>query len=167
MSWSTLLTGDVEFKEGKTYDEVKEAIHYFCKYSEVDEPDIIEKYDDYLNNLRHRTNGAHIVIGNDRIKLDVQDIKWFSDIDEHTLNALEQIVAKYKDLIDNVSFLLYYLNMADAKFYCACKYYKNGEDIKAFITSNVGRYYKELVKDNIIDEKKLMLYTLKVNEGDD
>jgi len=170
MSQSILLIGEVIFKKGKTYDEVKETIHYFCKYSEVDEPDIIEQYDD-------------------TIKLIIQDINWISDKDVYTLNALEHVVVKYKDLIDNVGFSLYYLQKEDinlyidktiasfidyvrtlppdATFYCDCKYYKNEEDIKEFITSDVGRYYKELIKDGIIDERKLMLYKLKENEEEE
>ena len=166
MSWSTLLTGNVDFKKGKTYDEVKEVIHYFCKYSEVDEPDIIEKYDHYWKKLRNSTNNAHIIIGKHTIKLDIQDINWTSDRDTYTLNALEQIVAKYKDLIDNVSFSLYYLNTADVKFYYDDGY-DTEEDIKEFITADVGRYYKKLIKDGIIDVRKLMLYKLKENEEDD
>jgi len=189
MSRSTLLTGNVEFKKGKTYDEVKEAIHYFCKYSGVDERNVIEQYDDYMNELSNSTNGINIIISNDTIRLVIQDINWASDRDEYTLNALLQIVAKYKDLIDNVGFSLYYLQeedinlyidktiasfinyvrtlTADANFYCDCKYYNNEDNIKELITSNVGRYYKELIKDGIIDEKKLMLYKLKENDEED
>jgi len=189
MSWSTLLTGNVDFKKGKTYDEVKEAIYYFCKYSGVNIPDIIEKHDIYLKILDNSIKGVHIFIGNDAIKLIIQDINWVSDIDVYTINALEKIVVKYKDLIDNMGFSLYYLRKEDImlysdktlasfinyvytltpdiKFYCDCKYYKNEEDIKEFITSNVGRYYKELIKDGIIDDRKLMLYKLKENAEDD
>jgi len=189
MSWSTLLIGNVEFNKGKTYDEVKEAIYYFCKYSEVDEPDIIEQYDDYLKKFRHSIKGAHIVISNDTIKLIIQDINWISDKDVYTINALEHVVVKYKDLIDNVGFSLYYLQeedimlyidknivsfinyvctlTPDIMFYCYCKYYKNEDDVKEFITADVGRYYKKLIKDGIIDVRKLMLYKLKENEEDD
>jgi len=189
MSWSTLLIGNVEFNKGKTYDEVKEAIYYFCKYSGVDKPDIIEQYDDNMNKLSNSTNGAYIIIGNDAIKLFIQDINWASERDVYTLNALLQIVAKYKDLIDNVGFSLYYLQKEDimlfsdkplaslinyvctltpdAKFYCDCKYYKNEDDIKELVIANTSRYYDELIKDGIIDEKKLMLYKLKEKEEED
>ena len=176
MSLGTLLTGLVEFKKGKTYDEVKEAIHYFCKYSGVDEPDIIEQYNDFLKNLHHLTNGAHIFIINDMIKLDIQDINWISFRNEDTINNLKFIVAKYKDLISEVDFSLYYLEVENEGF----RYDFNSKEytINDLITDSINNvakrksliineYLDELVEDNIIDEKMVMLYNLRANEGDD
>jgi len=176
MSLSTLLTGYVEFKKGKTYDEVKEAIHYFCKYSEVDEPDIIEQYDDYLKNFRHRTNGAHIITFKDIIKLDIQDINWASYRNENTINILKFIVAKYNDLIGDVDFSLYYLEEYNEglRYNFYSKEYTIDDLITDLINDVAQRksliindYLDELVKDNIIDEKIVMLYNLRKNEGDD
>jgi hypothetical protein len=176
MSWSTLLTGAVEFKKGKTYDEVKEAIHYFCKYSGVNEPNIIEQYNDYLKNLHNTTKGAHIVISNDTIKLIIQDIDWLSDRNDDTINILKLIVAKYKDLISDVAFSLYYLEEENAGF--KYDFYSDEDPIDDLITDLITDvvkwkyfknkyYFDELVKDGIIDEKIAMLYKLKENKEED
>jgi len=167
MSQRKLLIGDVKFKKGKTYDEVKEAIHYFCKYSGVDETNIIEQYNDFLKNAPHSTNGSHIVIRNYTIELVIVIRDIDSNIDESTTNTLGHIVAKYKDLIDIVSFSLNYFNTSEIILYYDDKYDNNKDDIKELETADVGRYYEELVKDGIIDVRKLMLYTLKEKEEED
>jgi len=176
MSWSTLLTGNVDFKKGKTYDEVKEAIYYFCKYSGVNVPNIIEQYNDYLKNLHNTTKGAHIVIGNDTIRLIIQDINWISDRNDDTINILKLIVAKYKDLINDVAFSLYLLEEENAGF--QYDFYSDEDPIDDLVTDLITDfvklkyfrnkyYFDELVKDGIIDEKIAMLYKLKENKEED